>query len=188
MLLKGMLPHLQASEQLEALQALEPDAMDLVSLLPFLKPMSPAGYEKALDEAYNGNNPDVLRRTLCFATSGETSLSDGARFYISECFKHPESIVRILAMLIAWTLHDSKLAEQLASSGWSVTSADGAESYYGSAVLAESCTSVTSTEILKRIDLDFHGNIAHRLKGVLSMHLDLRFIAQFRTRSANPST
>jgi hypothetical protein len=117
--LLALLPHLDAANQLRALLALPPGQGESIELREHFKALEPETLAKRLEEAEASLSPLALRRTLFFASAGQTALNDLSRAILHRCFAHADYVVRLIAFYAAAKLRDEVLLAALAQSGWS---------------------------------------------------------------------
>lgn len=154
-LLMALLPHLDPTDQLRALLALPGDKGEMVQLRRFFKPLDPETLTARLEQAEENNTIRELRRTLFFASTGRTPLTEGSRAVIQRCFIHPNHVIRLIAFHTAADSSDEALIIAHAESNWSGLS-DGSESvqsFYGSKVLARVPVRFQNVDTLMRMTL-----------------------------------
>jgi hypothetical protein len=154
-LLMALLPHLDAADQLQALLALPGDKGEMTQLRRFFKPLDPEALTARLEQAEKNNSVRDLRRTLFFASTGQTPLTEGSRAAIQRCFIHPNHVIRLIAFDAAAECNDEPLIAALAESNWSglTDGSESVQSFYGSKVLARAPDRFQGADTLMRMTL-----------------------------------
>jgi hypothetical protein len=127
----------------------------MVQLRRFFKSLDPEVLTVNLEQAEKSNSDRDLRRTLFFASTGQTPLTDGSRAVIQRCFTHPNRVIRLIAFEVAAECNDEPSIKALAESNWSGLT-DGSESvqgFYGSKVLARAPDRFQNVDTLMRMTL-----------------------------------
>lgn len=159
--LLALLPHLEASEQLDALLALPEGKAEMLQFREFFKPLDPKALALRLEEAERDNAVKALRRTLFFAATGQTPLTEQSRATLRRCFVHSNHVIRLLAFEATARYRDDVLLSEIAKSNWSglKTDAESVESFYGSKALSRVPKRFHGVDTLMRMSLDWQSAV-----------------------------
>lgn len=164
-ILLGLLPHLEAEDQFDALMKLPDERGEMITLRPHFKTLGPDALADRLISAEKldstAQSATSLRRTLFFASAGKDVLTDPARAVIARAFNHSDPVIRLLAFDAASMREDASLLKKFADSDWNALRAGTThtEAFYGSKALAYAPAELHTVDNLLRMTLEWQTRV-----------------------------
>jgi predicted XRE-type DNA-binding protein len=190
LMLLALFPHLDAKEQLEALQSLPDLKGEALQLKKHIKSLPPDILGERLQQAEHSNSSTVLRRTLFFASAGaDMPFNDISRAVIGRSFGHRDPVIRLLAFDAAADHRDEELLTRLAKSTWSAldTSNIDTEGFCGSRALVRAPDEFHTIQTFMRMTPAWQASVADRWgQDVVQRHADV-ILEQIRSSLGLPS-
>jgi len=164
------LPHMDGSEQLEALMSLPEYGPPLLDLADILKPAEGEALERAFDRCAQSGDANLKMTVLMFARHSDTEISERSRVIIKGLSDDQKSPVRALALDILLQLEDRDFIETFAASGWNANNLDAREAHferwYGAQIIAEAARHgfLDVNEALNRVSPEHYHFVASSQK------------------------
>lgn len=180
------IPHLTASDQLEALANIQGETV-LLETLNSVLPAAEADSERTLQRVLKEGVPNAQATVLAAVHHAGSKLSSGAIHVVSSLIGSENAIVRAQALGVAAATGEPATLKLVADSGWDARNlaapGDAYERWYGSSAILEAARAgyLTAEDALDRMHLDHYGFAAQELGHAAALLVVPRIDAALRS-------